>query len=456
MLIRKIKKNNSGFTLIEALTLLFIFALITVTFYSVMTAGLRYITYSKNRLGAVAVANEKMEIARNLNYDDVGTQGGDCSGDIPQGEDVTENGITYHVSTYATYVDDPFDGTLGGSPNDIAWHDYKKLVITVYWDYEQPNQDSVKVSSNFVSPSMETVNPDDGILSINVLSDQDGGAAVQGASVHVVNPDVGINEVVTTDSAGNVMLLGAKEGVQDYQITVSKDGYETVSTMPPYPDTPDYNPTDVNATVIAGTLNIANIIENRLAKLKVSTVDYLGDPVSGVDIKVNGGREMGTDPNSPYTPTYNLDFSGQTDASGEKDFGEVSPGQYTFDMTSSGYALIGSDIVSPYAVASGDDKNIILKVADKNSTTGLLVTVQDSSDSSPISGASVELVNSTLGYDETVTTDAKGLAFFPDSSDEFQPGDYDMTVTDGEHQDQTKTETINSGALTEDTVEMSY
>ena len=129
------KKNKAGFTLIEALVLLFIFSLITITFYQVISVGTRYIIFSKNRLGAIALANEKMEIVRNMKYEDVGIVGGaSCSGNIPQDEDVIRNEKSYHVYTLATYEDDPYDGTLGGSPNDIAYKDYKNVKIKVSWN----------------------------------------------------------------------------------------------------------------------------------------------------------------------------------------------------------------------------------------------------------------------------------------------------------------------------------
>jgi len=99
-------ETSKGFSLIEGLVLLFIFSLITVTFYSLISVGTRYIVDAKNRLGAVSLADEKMEIVRNLAYANVGTVSGEVGGNIPQDEDVTENAHTYHVSTLVEYVDD--------------------------------------------------------------------------------------------------------------------------------------------------------------------------------------------------------------------------------------------------------------------------------------------------------------------------------------------------------------
>ncbi len=456
LVFKKIKtKNGKGFTLIEALTLVFLLGLLTVTFYNVMMLGMRYIAASKNRLGAVAVANEKMEIARNLKYDDVGTIDGFCPGVIPQDEDITESGRKYHVHTYAKFIDDAYDGTFNGSPNDIAYNDYKKLEITVSWNVGGSDQGSVKVVSSFMSPSLEVATPGDGILSVNIFSDQSGVVPVSGATVHVVNTDVGINDTASTDSSGNVMFLGAKESLQKYHITVSKSGYETVTTLPPYPTTA-YNPVDMDASVISGTINTTNISQNKLADLKIATLDYLGNPVSGVGIEVDGGRKLGTKYETPFDPVYNLSFDGSTGSDGKKDFGSISPGQYTFKLSDSEttYEMIGGDVVSPLALAPESNEEVKMKVADKN-MTGLLVKLVNDTDGSPLVGATVELVNVGFSYDKTITTDAQGMAFFPDSDTPvFQAGTYDLTVKADGFQDNTTTETISDNNLSIENITM--
>ncbi|HHE45852.1 MAG TPA: carboxypeptidase regulatory-like domain-containing protein, partial [Candidatus Moranbacteria bacterium] len=257
-------KTKKGFTFIESLVFLFIFSLVTLTFYHVITVGTNLILVSKNSLGAVALANEKMEIIRNLKYNDVGVVGGACNGNIPQDEDVTENGRTYHVHTLATYIDDSFDGTLGGSPNDTAYEDYKIVKVTVSWNNGGTNKGEVSLSSQFVPHGLETVNPADGILSINIFSDQAGGAAVSGASVKITNSDLGFSETRQTDATGNIRIVGAKQSIQKYRIAISKSGYETVTTFPPYPKS-SFKPVDVDASVVAGSLNTTNIIENKVA-----------------------------------------------------------------------------------------------------------------------------------------------------------------------------------------------
>src|SRR3989339_1899828 len=102
----KTKRNHSGFTLIEMLAFLFIFSLITVTFYSVWTVGTNHILFAKNQLAAAALANEKMEIVRNLAFDDIAHTTGAPVGNLNQDEDVSRSGRLFHVLTQIKNEDD--------------------------------------------------------------------------------------------------------------------------------------------------------------------------------------------------------------------------------------------------------------------------------------------------------------------------------------------------------------
>ena len=415
--------------MIEALVLLFVFSIITLTFYQVISVGTRYIIFSKNRLGAIAIANEKMEIARNLAYEDVGIAGGVVSGNIPQEEDVLENGRNFHVRTIIQYEDDPHDGTLGGSPGDVAYKDYKTVKIIVSWNNGGADQGEVLVVSRFVPPGLETVSFGDGILSINVFSSQSDGAAVPQALVRVSNPDVGIDETVETNDSGNVRLVGAKESIQRYRLTVSKSGYETVSTFSPYPDT-DYNPVDTHASVIGGEFNTANIDLNKTGSIHFQAVDHLGDPVQGLDYEISGGRKLGTEPIDPFGDIYNANIADTTDSNGEKNYPDLSPGEYSFKLSDSesAYQLISTNPISPFQLAPESELNLVVKVIDKN-LTSLLARIIDAESSEPISGAEVKLTNPELSYDTTVTTGDDGVAVFPAEEAPLIAGNYEMFVS---------------------------
>ena len=92
--------HRRGFTLIEALVFLFLFALITTVFFQTFAYGTALIQQSKNRLGAIALANQKMEIVRSLDYDNIGTISGIPAGDIAQDETVQVNNMHYEAVSY--------------------------------------------------------------------------------------------------------------------------------------------------------------------------------------------------------------------------------------------------------------------------------------------------------------------------------------------------------------------
>jgi len=451
--------------------LLFIFSLITVTFYNVISLGTRYIQNSKNRLAALAVANEKMEIVRNLSYESIGTSGGgSVSGNIPQNEDVTENGKQFHVTTTVNYVDDSFDGIY--TTTDLIPGDYKRVMIVVSWDSGSADS-QVQLESRFVPSGLETINAGDGILSINVFSDQPGGTGIPNATVQVANSETGLNTTQHTDSSGNIILMGAniKNSIQKYEITVTKTGYETVSTMLPYPATP-YNPTYIHASVASGAVNVANIVQNELADLRIATVNYKGESIGDIDFHLEGGKQIGTevyvetDP-VPNEPIYNFDADDSTNSSGEKDFAGISPGQYDFFLRSSitGYEFIGTDPSNPYELVNGamvysfplySDPPLTLKIklADKNATS-ILVSVLKSSDDTPVSGATVHLRNAS-GYDATQTTLVDGRVFFPEASDSnsFLGGIYDLEITADGFTTSNSQVTVNEGQLKVETIKL--
>ncbi|HAT73940.1 MAG: hypothetical protein US30_C0003G0040 [Candidatus Moranbacteria bacterium GW2011_GWF2_36_839] len=447
-------KNNLGFTLIEALVLLFIFSLITITFYQVISVGTRYIIFSKNRLGAIALANEKMETARNLKYDDVGIQNGACMGNIPQDEDVAENGRSYHVHTLAAYIDDPFDGTLGGSPNDTAYKDYKIVKITVSWGGSGIDAGSIFLLSRFVPPGLEAATSGDGILSINIFSDQAGGAGVSGATVKITNSDLGFSETRQTDSMGNVMIVGAKESIQKYEIEVSKSGYETVETYPVYPDS-TYNPVDTHASVVAGSMNVTNIALNKTVDLKIITQNYFGSAISDINFVLEGGRKLGTEVANPYTPVYAIDETSQTNSSGEKEYNSISPGQYTFEFTNpiADYVQIGTDPAPPLVLSSENNLDFKVVLASKN-VTSILVKINATGSTNPFAGATVELSNTT-GYNENTITDGNGTAFFPKTeSVPLEEGAYNLKVTAEGYQEISKEINIDENNLSLESIEL--
>lgn len=441
---------------------LFVFSVITVTFYSTWSLGTRYIILAKNRMVASALANEKMEVIRNLAFEDIAHTTGSPAGNLLQDEDIIRSGGTYRVHTQIVNRDDDFDGTLGGSPNDVDFIDYKDVKLTVSWGNIGQ---SVTRSSRFVPAGIEQSAAGYGILVVNVTSDKDGGALVSGATVRVQNIALGYDETNTTDSMGRLMLVGIPESIQEYVITVSKSGYETVATLPPYPTTA-FNPTHEHASVVELAINTADIYQNELADLRVETKDSLGADAADIEYHLFGGKEIGMDATDPTVSIYDQaqsDPNDTTDGSGENDYGNVSPGPYFFRLMEANTTLIGLDRTSTHPSTplenywefslDPDESVVVVASVSPDTATGALFVVTNDADGKPIPSASVHLTSATP-FDDTDTTDAIGYSFFPRDATPFVAGTYDYTVSVAGFTDVTGQVTVSSGAIETETVSM--
>lgn len=457
--LQKIKQQQrGGFTLIETLVFLFIFALISIVFLQSYVVGTKMVIESKNRLGATALANQKMEIIRSVAYSAIGTKHWSGSawvygippGDILEDENISVNTTLYHVHTFVQYVDDAFDGTLGGSTNDAVPNDYKKVRLTVSWGDQGADQ-SVASYANFSPKGIETP-AGGGIFSINILDSVGGG--VSGATVHVENAAASVNFTTSTSADGNVTLVGTPAGTEAYHLTISKSGYYGATTLAPYPTTA-YSPTDVHASVVNGVLNQKTMVMDQSSDIHLVTKDAFGTDIPNVNFHIEGGRIMGVTPT--LQTVYGLIQDSSTNASGEITLADQSYGPYKITFTNplqyEFYKLNPEGVpVDTFTVNPGVTKEVTGTFLSKN-IGSVKVTVKNNADASVVSGASVHLSNTTLGYDTTITTDQYGVAYFPTALPALVAGVYDLEVSAAGFSNNTSTVTI-AGALVKTTISL--
>ncbi len=450
------KRTRKGFTLIESLVFLFIFSLISVAFFQAYFVTVRTIIESKNRLGATALANQKMEIIRSIEYDEIGTKHwngsawvyGIPAGELIEDEAVSVNTTLYQVDTFAQYVDDTFDGSI---PIDTIPTDYKRVRVTVSWGSGGSDQ-QVALFGNFAPNGIES-SGGGGVLSINILDAS--GNGISGVDIRIQNAAASIDTTVTTDSTGNVTLPGTPAAIEGYTLTVSKSSYFGAVTYPAYP-TSAYNPVDVHASVVAAVLNQKTIVIDLDADIPFRTQDPFDTDIPNISFDVTGGRVLGTDP-ATTLPVYNFTQSTATDSSGEKDFNDQSYGQYTFtvpDTAAYEFWKITPEGVTnaEYDALPGSSTEVKAIMLDK-AIASLKATIVRNDDGSAIAGATVRISNTTLGYDETVTTDTFGVAYFPKTSTPLTPGDYDIEIQATGFQTETDTITVGS-TLTKQTLDL--
>lgn len=435
-------RKLGGFTLIEALMFLFLFSVITLSFYQTWILATGHIVNVKSRLGAIAVANQQMEIIRSIIFDDIGTTTGIPVGTLTETQTLAVNNAVYTVHTLVQYVDDSTDGTLGAG-TDMAPNDYKKVTVTVSWG-GGTDTEKITTTSIFSLDGVESVAAGTGILSVNVLDGT--GAGVSGASVQIVNSSVApaVNITASTDTNGNLTFPGAPASVQGYEISVSKSGYYPNTTYPPYP-TSTFNPVNIHTTVVAGSLTATTLVSDQVSDISFRTQDPFGNDIPDIDFDITGGLVVGTNV-SDSSSVYDYTDSLATDGSGEKNINDRSTGEYTIalDASEANYRYIRLTPEEPtfgtVNLSAGVNETVTMVLADK-SFSSALITAVNSADNQPIAGAIIRLTNTGISYDVTVTTDTYGQAFFHTANTPLAPGTYDVEITAASYV--TKTGTID-------------
>jgi len=245
-------------------------AILAIVFFGIFGAfrlGLQLVADAKARGGATALVNEKMEFIRSLPYDEVGTEGGIPSGDIPQEESIMLNGISYTRRVFIQYKDAPQDGTGDDDENGIT-EDYKVVKVESQWSQRGESKE-VSVVSNIVPPGIESTEGG-GTLGINVF-DADA-SPVADARIDIFNDSTTSTIDVTTytDGNGDASFPGAPES-DDYEVTVRKPGYSTSTTYDATSENP--NPSPGHQTVTENNITSTGFAIDILSEALIETYE---------------------------------------------------------------------------------------------------------------------------------------------------------------------------------------
>lgn len=283
----------------------------------ILRASLALSTLARAQASATAIAQVQLEYLRGVSYDSLGTVGGIPPGTIAQNAAAAENGMTYDVYTFVSYVDDPADGTGAGDTNGITT-DYKRARVSVSYVINGTMR-AVVLVSNFAPPGLETSNGG-GTLEVDVVSAV--GAPVPGASVHIVNnvtnPTV---DLTTLTSANGIVYLPGAATSSDYQIAVTKSGYSSAQTYArdatnqnPIPGyltvAKDQTTTGTFAIDLLGTLSIATFSPIATSTFADSFADaskltlMSSTTVSGGALALAGGETSGAARSIAIVPSY--------------------------------------------------------------------------------------------------------------------------------------------------------
>lgn len=383
--------KQKGFSLVETLVGVAIFLIITVAVYSGYVQILRGVQILKVKNTAASLANELIEVVRNLPYDDVGIVNGLPPGKIPRNQTINRNNIDFDVEVSIRSIDDPFDGLIGEDPNDLSPADYKLVQYDLVCS-DCPYPENLTFYTRVSPENLETMG-NNGALFIQVFDSS--GQPISGAEVSVENyqgtSTIDIDE--TTNNDGVFQIVDAPPGVEAYEILVTKDGYSTEQTYT-VGDAANPAPNLPHANVVSGEVTQVSFSIDKLSDLFVETKTSTCTAVPYVDMNIRGSKTIGY-----QTYKYNEDLS--TNGSGDLDLEDMEWDNYTFTITDSGYQLSGSSELFPVDLVPDTEKHLdlIMTPSDPN---GLLVQVRDAETGLPLSDAVVTISNG--GDSETLMT----------------------------------------------------
>jgi type II secretory pathway pseudopilin PulG len=122
--------TSRGFSLVETLVGAALLVALGGGVYQAFSTIARGAALVRAENAALALASERLEIIRGMDYEEIGVVGGLPAGPIPRRETV-DRGILFDVTTTVRSIDLPFDGTINGAPNDTAPADQKLVEVAV-------------------------------------------------------------------------------------------------------------------------------------------------------------------------------------------------------------------------------------------------------------------------------------------------------------------------------------
>lgn len=391
--------SKSGFTLFETLIAVSVLSVFFTAVVFILQNVLENIGQSRVRSTALTLAQEKMELVRNLPYASVGTVGGIPTGTIQPKETVTVNGLPFSVTTSIIFIDDPYDAV---APSDSINTDYKKVRIEITWGGMYPSRFPLALVSLVAPRDKETISGG-GTLSVTVFNSQS--QPVPNAQVTIDNTKVTPNIHMTTlsGSDGKVILPGAPPCTACYKISVTKQSYSTDRT---YTTAEVANPIQPDATVIEGNMTQVSFSIDEISSLTVMAYTLTNTPYPYVQFTLRGSKIIGYDVNDNPVPKYTF----QTNTGAYiVSIPNLETDIYSLDLNP-GFILAGSNPILPIAVTPKSSVSLSMKIAS-GITSSLLVTVRNPGNS-PLASASALLTDQSGGQPVLKYTAATGSADF--------------------------------------------
>ena len=437
------RNNREGQTLIGVLISLAILLILAQALFTLINTSYQFVGFNRSRIAARHLAQERIELIRNLPYDDIGTVGGIPSGTLPQEESVVQNGLSYTIRTSIVYIDDEFDGQ---APDDLLPVDYKRARVEVSWGGITPSRNGPIVLTTDIAPQGIETTEGGGTLSILVFDANALPVAQADVRIEAGSLDPAIDLELQTNDNGRIILPGTPICTDCYTITVTKEGYSSDKT---YSTAEVANPAKPLQSIIEGEVTEISFAIDRVSSIALSTFNDRETgftPRPSTQLIVRGEKSIGTDIDD--LPVYKYSENIITDTNGEFLLESLEWDNYHvefFDADSITFA--GSNPAVPLAVLPNTEYTLSVTTSTKtpHSYLGYITNGAD-----PIASASATLRN-LPDYTEKKFTGIEndpdyGYVFFSD----LETAVYDLIATASGYVDFSGTTSI-SGNKTETT-----
>ncbi len=245
-------RSEEGSFYLEILMATLIFFFVMAALLGLFAGAAQLLATARSDSIGLQLANRLIEQIRLTKYESVGLT--DASGNEPPGiflrreTTTTAEGVLYEIQREITWVDDPADGTYGGSPADAQPNDYKRAVVMV----RRPGRVWIKLASD-----------------------------VKLMTIAVTQPTV--NYISPSPSAGSTKIIGGPESDFEY---------------PPYFDQ-NYYRDDEHLTP---SLQVPLVVEAQDEISETSGLATVGFYVNGAILHVESGSLQGSDASLTFNP----------------------------------------------------------------------------------------------------------------------------------------------------------
>lgn len=377
------KKSEKGFTIIELVVSLAVFAILAAGVLGAFAALNKSVRAAREKTVLSSLAASYLERVRNLPYSHVGTVSGNPSGQLPDYDNAIQEKIeafTYKIFYEVTFVDDPADGVIGGIPNDSAPADYKQVKMSIQ------NMQTGQVTNfvtNVVPKGLEGLQ-NAGALRVRVFNKV--GQPIEGAQIHIQHPTSSPALILdrVSDVDGEWIEVGLLPDVNNYRIVVTKQGYTTDQTYPITVQNP--NPLKPDATIEVGVVTEVSFFIDLWSNLTIRTLDNLCHDLDGVDLNVRGAKFIGI---TPDVYKFDQDF---TSSAGQVLLSDIEWDTYTPTLlTGQSWVVLGTSPIQKIDVSPGTSQTFTMILGVNTMANSLLIIVKDAATGASLEGAQVHL-----------------------------------------------------------------